>query len=84
VDCKSTGAAFGGSNPPPSTMGGNSSGGRASAFQAEGRGFESRFPLQKWAHVAQVVEHTLGKGEVGGSNPPVGFLLTKERILDIC
>ena len=28
---------------------------RASAFQAEGRGFESRFPLHLWckAHVAQ-------------------------------
>src|SRR5688572_31935484 len=45
--------AFGGSNPPPSTISslinglrGNSSVARASAFQAEGRGFESRFPLQ--------------------------------------
>jgi hypothetical protein len=57
ADCKSVGSAFGGSNPPPSTrqpvsMGrpsvlrGNSSVGRASAFQAECRGFESRFPLQ--------------------------------------
>ena len=27
------------------------------------------------AHVAQAVEHTLGKGVVGGSNPPVGFYL---------
>src|SRR5512139_1744266 len=50
ADCKSVGSAFGGSNPPPSTrqpvsMGpigvfrGNSSVGRASAFQAECRGF---------------------------------------------
>src|SRR5579885_103564 len=47
--------AFGGSNPPLSTsdagssgarVGGNSSVGRARAFQARGRGFESRFPLQ--------------------------------------
>ena len=51
VDCKSTGAAFGGSNPPPSTRSGNSSGGRASAFQAEGRGFESRFPLHFFIYV---------------------------------
>src|SRR6185503_6527905 len=52
TDCKSVGIAFGGSNPPPSTifllgnrLSGNSSVARASAFQAEGRGFESRFPL---------------------------------------
>src|SRR5262249_59410520 len=54
TDCKSVGDAFGGSNPPPSTifkairrkhLSGNSSVARASAFQAEGRGFESRFPL---------------------------------------
>jgi hypothetical protein len=45
--------AFEGSNPSPSTipdrpqdLSGNSSAARASAFQAEGRGFESRFPLQ--------------------------------------
>ena len=46
---------------------------RASAFQAEGRGFESRLPLC-WcmAHVAQAVEHILGKDVVGGSSPPVG------------
>ena len=57
-------------------MGGNSSVGRASAFQAEGRGFESRFPLQcmllaSFAHVAQAVEHFLGKEEVTGSIPVV-------------
>ncbi len=48
--CKPVGAAYGGSNPPLSTMlpsrSGNSSMARASAFQAEGCGFESRFPLQ--------------------------------------
>src|SRR5690348_16833525 len=71
-------------------VGGNSSVGRARAFQARGRGFESRFPLQAkpclsarvggarvgdeiWAHVAQSVEHFLGKEEVTGSNPVVGF-----------
>jgi hypothetical protein len=71
---------------------GNSSVGRASAFQAEGREFESRFPLHKirvedrgqegrsadkrvvcaTAHVAQSVEHFLGKEEVTGSNPVMG------------
>ncbi len=47
---------------------------RASAFQAEGRGFESRLPLKKGcsAHVAQPVEHILGKDEVSGSSPLVG------------
>ena len=49
---------------------------RASAFQAEGRGFESRLPLQcYYAHVAQSAEHILGKDEVGGSSPPVGSAL---------
>jgi hypothetical protein len=46
---------------------------RASAFQAEGRGFEARLPLQCYrAHVAQEEEHILGKDEAGGSSPPVG------------
>ena len=56
---------------------------RASAFQAEGRGFESRFPLQIFnniratslrdcAHVAQLVEHILGKDEVTSSILVVG------------
>jgi hypothetical protein len=53
---------------------------RASAFQAEGRGFKSRFPLQirinflkrEYAHVAQEVEHFLGKEEATGSSPVVG------------
>ncbi len=47
---------------------------RASAFQAEGRGFESRFPLhcESGAHVAQSVEHFLGKEEATGSSPVVG------------
>ena len=48
ADCKSAGYAFEGSNPSLSTIlvCGNSSVGRARAFQARGRGFESRFPLQ--------------------------------------
>ena len=70
---------------------------RASAFQAEGRGFESRFPLHitgqgeivqsgkrraegcSRAHVAQSVEHVLGKDEVTGSIPVVGS--TKDALL---
>ena len=61
---------------------------RASAFQAEGRGFESRFPLHpdwlRWmlGLLVQIkrprssgVEHFLGKEEVIGSIPIVGFLL---------
>ena len=48
---------------------------RASAFQAEGRGFESRLPLGMLAHVAQPVEHILGKDEVSGSSPLVGSIL---------
>ena len=76
--------AYEGSNPSLSTIyveyedgGGNSSIGRASAFQAEGRGFEPRFPLHFWsrrAHVAQSVEHFLGKEEVTGSNPVMGSM----------
>ena len=61
-------------------MSGNSSIGRASAFQAEGCEFESRFPLQckcffvctDRAHIAQLVERILGKDEVTGSTPVVG------------
>ena len=60
---------------------------RASAFQAEGRGFEPRFPLQRYlrqvyitAQVAQQVEHLLGKEEVIGSSPILSstfFYITK-------
>ena len=50
ADCKSADYVFGGSNPPLTTMltikdAGIAQLARASAFQAEGRGFESRFPL---------------------------------------
>ena len=60
TDCKSVGDAFGGSNPPlPTTVLQRGAGiaqlARASAFQAEGRGFESRFPLQFfWVNQEQV------------------------------
>ena len=50
---------------------GSSSVGRASAFQAEGRGFESRLPLTT-AYIAQAVEHFLGKEEVTSSSLVVG------------
>ena len=82
ADCKSAGEAFGGSNPPLSTMiiflkefAGIAQLARASAFQAEGRGFESRFPLHVRAHVAQVVEHILGKDEVHRFKPGRGLQL---------
>ena len=50
ADCKSVGIAFVGSNPAPPTdrfggKCGRSSVGRATAFQAVGRGFEPRRPL---------------------------------------
>ena len=53
---------------------GSSSVGRASAFQAERRGFDSRLPLSRSAQVAQSAEHVLGKDEVGGSIPLLGLL----------
>ena len=50
--------------------------GRTSAFQADDAGSipatRSKFTkveVANFAQVAQLVEHTLGKGEVGGSNP---------------
>jgi hypothetical protein len=55
---------------------GSNSVGRVAASQAESRGFESRFPLVGYsvcmprsffADVAQMVEHFLGKEEVGSS-----------------
>ena len=49
---------------------------RARAFQARGRGFESRFPLQITkmiaADVAQSVERILGKDEVTSSILVIG------------
>ena len=51
-------------------MRGNSSIGRATAFQAVGCGFETRFPLQKtYAGVAQSVEQLICNQQVAGSNP---------------
>jgi hypothetical protein len=51
---------------------GSSSVGRASAFQAERRGFESLLPLRRLAHLAQLAEHVLGKDEVTSSSLVVG------------
>ena len=86
--------AFEGSNPSPSTNSaaddrGNSSAGRASAFQAECHGFESRFPLHERvrpqgemrAHLAQLVEHVLGKDEVTSSILVVGSNLVSRRAM---
>jgi hypothetical protein len=53
-------------------MSGSNSVGRVIAFQAIGRGFESRLPLQDLAHVAQSVERVLGKDEVTSSILVVG------------
>ena len=67
---------------------GSSSIGRASAFQAEGCGFESRLPLQIYlflenrffqAHVAQSAEHVLGKDGVASSNLAVGLKRNQRR-----
>ena len=71
--------AYGGSNPSRPTIdsSGSSSVGRASAFQAEGRGFESRLPLT--AYIAQAVEHFLGKEEVTSSSLVVGSKLVGSR-----
>ncbi len=47
ADCKSAGVSLRRFESfPAHTRSGSSSVGRASAFQAEGRGFESRFPLE--------------------------------------
>ena len=50
---------------------------RALAFQAKGRGFESRFPLQNiWiCPYSSGVERILGKDEVIGSNPIKGSII---------
>ena len=80
ADCKSAGERLRRFESSPlhstvlTTRCGSSSGGRARAFQARGRGFDSRLPLQPvCAHVAQSAEHFLGKEEVTGSIPVVGL-----------
>ena len=64
-----------GSNPTPATIfqffqAGIAQLARASAFQAEGRGFESRFPLHFFCgSIAQRLEHVVHTHGVRGSNP---------------
>ena len=80
ADCKSAPSGFGGSSPPPPTnfmVRGSSSVGRASAFQAEGREFEPRFPLHK-SRCSSGVERILGKDEVMSSNPIIGSFFRSE------
>ena len=49
---------------------------RALAFQAKGRGFESRFPLHnRFRPDGTGVAHVLGKDEVPGSNPGPGSII---------
>ena len=66
--------AFEGSNPPLPNLrdAGVAQLARAIAFQAIGRGFESRLPLGI-ALVAQLVERILGKDEVISSTLIEGF-----------
>ena len=45
-----------------------------------GLGEEKAFLHGRFAHVAQSVEHFLGKEEVAGSIPAVGFEMTQARI----
>ena len=71
ADCKSAGVMPTVVQVHPGPHRGSSSVGRASAFQAEGRGFESRLPLTT-AYIAQAVEHFLGKEEVTSSSLVVG------------
>ena len=73
--------AFVGSNPALPTffvfrnVRGSSSVGRASAFQAEGRGFEPRLPLFFCiSQCSSGVERFLGKEEVTSSNLVTGSI----------
>ena len=63
---------------------GSSSVGRASAFQAEGREFESRLPLfflKGWnCRCSSGVERFLGKEEVTGSIPVIGSIVKTIKI----
>ena len=72
-------------------IGGNSSIGRATAFQAVGCGFESRFPLQipiptggTNAGVAQLVEQLICNQQVAGSNPVASSINSKFAIVFVC
>ena len=79
ADCKSAANGFRGSNPLLPTIYrnkcGNSSMARASAFQAEGCGFDPRFPLQDRCPRGSVAEHFLGKEGVTSSILVVGSII---------
>jgi hypothetical protein len=71
--CKPVGASLRRFKSSPAHLGcGSSSVARAIAFQAIGRGFESRLPLWS-ALVAQLAERILGKDEVISSTLIEGF-----------
>ena len=75
---------FAGSNPAlPTHISGNSSIGRATAFQAVGCGFEARFPLT-FSRCSSGVECFLGKEEVTGSNPVIGSPSYASRHTNFC
>jgi hypothetical protein len=81
TDCKSVGGCLRRFKSSPLhhfilQKSGSSSFGRALAFQAKGSEFEPRLPLHFTAHVAQAVEHILGKDEVNGSSP---FMSTRKQ-----
>ena len=70
-------------------LGGSSSVGRASAFQAEGREFEPRLPLQRFRDAldsgprSSGVERLLGKEEVMSSNLIAGSSVLAFRLVEI-
>src|SRR5258706_6944888 len=87
--------AFGGSNPPLPTIhpGGNSSaverqpsklGVAGSNPVSRSRAFDghqpTRFTAWTKAHVAQLAEHALGKGEVSGSIPDMGSIYSRSNL----
>ena len=68
--------------PPPLIARGHRIVAITSAFQADDAGSipAARSNLFCNAHVAQLVEHTLGKGEVGGSNPPMSSIINPVNV----
>ena len=88
--------AFGGSNPPlptrlfrgnssaverqPSKLGVAGSNPVSRSTRASASGVTARNMIQ--AHVAQLAEHALGKGEVSGSSPDMGSITLTDRQAD--
>jgi hypothetical protein len=62
---------------------GSSSSGRATAFQAVGGGFESRFSLKMMCRCSSVVEHFLGKEEVMSSILINGSAFIKRKLIKL-